>query len=127
MAQARTALELARRHGSQDDVATQALVWQAEGLLAAAAGQADTARAATADAIQREQGEEAPDSVGEARLTAADVERMLGNTPREREHLIAARGLFEAKGNVVRARTMESRLRDPTVRGLRRRGISFLG
>jgi class 3 adenylate cyclase len=127
LAQARTALELARRHGSPDDVATQSLVWQAEGLLAAAAGQADTARAATADAIQREQGEEAPDSVGEARLTAADVERMLGNTPREREHLIAARGLFEAKGNVVRARTMESRLRDPTVRGLRRRGIRLLG
>ena len=110
MAQARAALEWARRHGSQDDVATQALVWQAEGLLAAAAGQAGAARAAIADAIQREHGEEAPDSVGEAHLTAADAERMLGNVPREREHLIAARALFEVKGNVVRARAMESRL-----------------
>ena len=119
LAQARTALELARRHGSQDDTATQSLVSQAEGLLAAAAGQADTARAAIADAVQRDQGEEAPDSVGEARLTAADVERMLGNTLREQEHLIAARALFEAKGNVVRAHAVESRLRDLTVHGLR--------
>jgi class 3 adenylate cyclase/tetratricopeptide (TPR) repeat protein len=118
-AQAQMALELARRHGSPDDVATQSLVRQAEGLLAAAAGEADGARAAVADALARERGGEAPDAVGEARLAAADVERMLGSTLREREHLIAARALFEAKGNVVRVRAVESRLRDLSCRGLR--------
>ena len=107
-----TAVELARRHGSPDDVATQSLVRQAEGLLAAAAGQTDLARAAVADAIQREPEDEAPDSVGEAYLTAADVEKILGNTAAERDYLAAAQPLFESKGNVVRARQVASRLRD---------------
>jgi len=110
--EALTAVELARRHGSPDDVATQSLVRQAEGLLAAAAGQTDLARAAVADAIQREPEDEAPDSVGEAYLTAADVEKILGNTAAERDYLAAAQPLFESKGNVVRARQVASRLRD---------------
>jgi tetratricopeptide (TPR) repeat protein len=111
-AQAEVALELARRHGSPDDVATQSLVRQTEGLLAAAAGEADRARAAAADALQIEPSDEQPDSVGEAYRTAADVEQVLGNTSGERQHLVAARALFEAKGNVVRAREVSSRLRD---------------
>jgi class 3 adenylate cyclase/tetratricopeptide (TPR) repeat protein len=111
-APARAALELARGHGSADDVSTQSLVLQAEGLLAAAAGEAGPARAAAADAVQLERGDEMPDSVGEARLAAADVERMLGSTAREEEHLVAARELFEVKGNVVRVREVTSRLGD---------------
>src|SRR5262249_62293536 len=46
LSQAKVALELARGHGSPDDVATKSLVWQTEGLLAAAAGQAGRARPA---------------------------------------------------------------------------------
>jgi class 3 adenylate cyclase/tetratricopeptide (TPR) repeat protein len=110
-AEALVALELARRHGSPDDVATQSLVRQAEGLLAAAAGEADRARAAVTDAVQREQGDEQPDSVGEAHRAAADVEKMLGSTRGERDYLAAAQPLFETKGNVVRAREVASRLR----------------
>ena len=113
-AEALAALESARRHGSPDDVATQSLVGQVEGLLAAAAGEADRARAAVADAVQREPGNEQPDAVGEAYLAAADVEKILGNTAAERDHLAAAQRLFEAKGNVVRAREVTSRLRDLT-------------
>lgn len=108
------ALELAR-HGSPDDTATQSLVRQAEGLLAAAAGEADRARAAVTDALQREPASDQPDSVGEAYLVAADVEKILGNTPAERDYLAAAQPLFEAKGNVVRAREVTSRLRGLTV------------
>jgi class 3 adenylate cyclase/tetratricopeptide (TPR) repeat protein len=110
-AEALAALELARRHGSPDDVATQSLVRQAEGLLAAAAGEADRARAAVTDAVQREPRDEQPNSVGEAHLTAADVEKMLGSTQAERDYLAAAQPLFEMKGNVVRAREVASRLR----------------
>jgi hypothetical protein len=106
------ALELARGHGSPDDVATQSLVWQTEGLLAAAAGEADRARAAVAGALQRQPADEQPDSVGEAHLTAADVERMLGSTSAEREHLVAAQTLFEVKGNVIRARKAASCLHE---------------
>jgi tetratricopeptide (TPR) repeat protein len=113
-AQAQVALDLARRHGSPDDVATQSLVGQTEGLLAAAAGEAERARAAIADALQQEPDNESPDSVGETYVTAADVEQILGNTPGEREHLVAAQALFEVKGNVVRAREVTSRLRDLT-------------
>jgi class 3 adenylate cyclase/tetratricopeptide (TPR) repeat protein len=113
-AEAREALESARRHGSPDDAATQSLVRQAEGLLAAAAGEADRARAAVTDAIQREPRNEQPDAAGEAYLVAADVEKILGNTPAERDHLAAAQPLFEMKGNVVRAREVTSRLRDLT-------------
>ena len=116
-AQAEIALELARRHGSPDDVATQSLVRQAEGLLAAAAGQANRARAAVADAVQREPKDEQPDSVGQAHLAAADVEHLLGNTYREREHLTAARPLFQAKGNLVGARNVTSRLYELTADG----------
>ena len=116
-AEARAALELARRHGSPDDVATQSLVRQAEGLLAAAAGDADRARAAVTDAVQREEKNEQPDSVGEAYLVAADVEKILGNTPAERDYLAAAQSLFDSKGNVVRARQVTSRLRDLTADG----------
>jgi tetratricopeptide (TPR) repeat protein len=112
--QAEMALELARQHGSPDDVATQSLVRQAEGLLAAAAADADRARAAVADAVQREPKDEQPDSVGQAYLVAADVERILGNTSRERERLTAARPLFEAKGNLVEVRKVTSRLRELT-------------
>jgi class 3 adenylate cyclase/tetratricopeptide (TPR) repeat protein len=82
-AQALAALELARRSGSPDDVATQSLVRQAEGLLAAAAGEADQARAAVAAAVQYESASEGPDNVGEAQLTAADVEQLLGNASGE--------------------------------------------
>jgi len=110
--QAEAAIGRARIHGSPDDAATQSLVRQAEALLAAGAGQADRARAAVADAIQREPEDEAPDSVGEAYLTAADVEKILGNTAAERDYLAAAQPLFESKGNVVRARQVASRLRD---------------
>jgi tetratricopeptide (TPR) repeat protein len=116
---ARTALELAHRHGALDDVATQSLVHQAEGLLAAAAGEGDRARTAIAEALKLERGDEDPDAVGEVRLTAADVERTLGSTAREREHLVAARRLFEAKGNAVRVREVSSRLIDLGVRDLR--------
>jgi class 3 adenylate cyclase/tetratricopeptide (TPR) repeat protein len=111
-AKALEALELARRRGSPDDVATQSLVRQAEGLLAAAAGEADRARAAVTDALQREQASEQPDSVAEAYLVAADVEKILGHTPAERDYLAAAQPLFETKGNVVRAREVASRLRN---------------
>ena len=117
LAQAQAALELARRHGSPDDMTTQSLVRQAEGLLAAAAGEADRARAAIADAVQIEPESEEPDSVGEAYLSAADVEKMLGNTSAERDHLTAAQPLFEAKGNVVRAREVTRRLADLTADG----------
>jgi tetratricopeptide (TPR) repeat protein len=109
--EAQAALELARRHGSPDDTATQSLVRQAEGLLAAAAGEADRARAAITDALQREPASDQPDSVGETYLVAADVEKILGNTPAQRDYLAAAQPLFEAKGNVVRAREVTSRLR----------------
>ncbi|HJY54760.1 MAG TPA: adenylate/guanylate cyclase domain-containing protein [Streptosporangiaceae bacterium] len=112
--EAQAALELARRHGSPEDTTTQSLVRQAEGLLAAAAGQADRARAAITDALQREPENEQPDSVGEAYLVAADIEKILGNTPAERDYLAAAQPLFEAKGNVVRAREVTSRLRNLT-------------
>jgi class 3 adenylate cyclase/tetratricopeptide (TPR) repeat protein len=111
-AQAETALSLARTHGSPDDAATQSLVLQTEALLAAAAGDATRARAAAADALQCEPGDEEPDSVGEAYLTAADVEQALGNTCAECEHLAAARALFQVKGNVVRAGEVSIRLRD---------------
>ena len=111
-AQAQAALDLARRHGSPDDVSTQSLIRQTEGLLAAAAGEADRARAAIAGALRQEPDNESPDSVGETYVAAADVEQILGNTPGEREHLVAAQALFEAKGNVVRAREVTSRLRD---------------
>lgn len=117
LAQAKAALELARRHGSPDDAATQSLIRQAEGLLAAAAGEEDRARAATADAVQIEPESEEPDSVGEAYLAAADVEKMLGNPSAERGHLTAARPLFETKGNVVRAREVTRRLADLTADG----------
>jgi class 3 adenylate cyclase/tetratricopeptide (TPR) repeat protein len=109
--QAEVALELARTHGSPDDAATQSLVRQAEALLAAAAGQADRARAAATDAVQREPGDESPDSVGDAFLTAAEIEQMLGNAFEERAHLVRAHALFEAKGNLVRARQVRRRLR----------------
>jgi class 3 adenylate cyclase len=111
-AQARAALGLARTHGSPDDAATQSLVRQAEALLAAAAGQADLARGAAADALQREPGDETPDSVGEAFLIAAKIEQVLGNTSGERAHLVQAHALFEAKGNLVRAQQASSRLRE---------------
>ena len=116
-AEALAALELARRHGSPDDVMTQSLLRQAEGLLAAAAGNADRARAAVTEAVQTEPGNEQPDAAGEAYLVAADVEKILGNTPAERDRLAAAQSLFEAKGNIVRVRQVTSRLRDLTVGG----------
>src|SRR5262249_26664045 len=106
LSQAKVALELARGHGSPDDVATKSLVWQTEGLLAAAAGQAGRARAAIAGALQCDLPGEQPDAVGQAYLTAADVERILDNAEAERAHLAAAQALFEAKGNVVRARAV---------------------
>jgi len=115
--QAEAALRLARAEGSADDAATQSLVLQTEGLLAAAAGKADRARAAAADALQREQGDEQPDSAGEAYRTAADVEQALGSTAAEREHLAAARTLFEAKGNIVRAEEVSSSIRDLVASG----------
>jgi class 3 adenylate cyclase/tetratricopeptide (TPR) repeat protein len=116
-AQAEVALELARRHGSPYDVTTQSLVRQTEGLLAAAAGEADRARAAVADVLRLEGNADWPDGAGEARVVAADVEQMLGNTPREREHLTAAQPLFDAKGNVVRACEVTRRLRHLTASG----------
>jgi class 3 adenylate cyclase/tetratricopeptide (TPR) repeat protein len=116
-AEAQAALDLACRHGSPDDVATQSLVRQAEGLLAAAAGDADRARAAVTDAVQREPANDQPDSVGEAYLAAADAEKILGNTSAERTYLAAAQPLFETKGNIVRAREVTSRLRDLTADG----------
>jgi hypothetical protein len=91
---------------------TQSLVRQAEGLLAAAAGDEDRARAAVIDAVLHESESEEPDSRGEAYLTAADVEKILGNAPGERNYLAAAQSLFEVKGNVARAREVTSRLRD---------------
>ena len=112
LAQAQLALELARTHGSPDDVATQSLIRQAEGLLAAAAGQADHARAAVSDALKREPQNQAPDAAGEAFRTAAEIERLLGETVRERAHLAEARSLFKAKGNVVRAQEVNSRLQN---------------
>ena len=105
-------MELARGHGSPDDVATQSLVGQTEGLLAAATGEGDRARAAIAAALRCDVPGEQPDAVGQACLTAADVEQMLGNTEAEREHLTAAQALFEAKGNIVRAREVAGRLRN---------------
>ena len=73
--------------------------------------------AAITDAVQREPENEQPDAAGEAYLTAADIEKMLGNTSAERGHLTVAQPLFEAKGNVVRAREVTSRLRDLTTDG----------
>jgi class 3 adenylate cyclase len=109
--QARAALTLARRHGSEDDVTTHSLVWQAEGLLAAAAGQPARARAAVADSLRLESGGEQPDAYAESCLTGADVEQLLGDGGAAREHLIAAQRLFQAKGNVVRADEVSRRLR----------------
>ena len=109
--QARATVALARRHGSEDDVTTQSLVRQAEGLLAAAAGDAGRARAAIADSLQHESGGEQPDAHGESCLTGADVEQLLGNAGAAREHLIAAQQLFQVKGNVVRANEVTRRLR----------------
>jgi hypothetical protein len=111
------ALEVARRHGSPDDVATQSLILQTEGLLAAAAGEADRARAAIADAVRCEPRDEQPDAVGQAYLAAADVEQILGNTSQERERLTAAQALFAAKGNLVEVRKVSRRLRDLTANG----------
>jgi len=110
--QAGMALEVARGRGSPDDVATQSLILQTEGLLAAAAGEADRARAAIAGAVRCEQRDEQPDSVGRAHIAAADVEHMLGDTSAEREYLTAAEELFAAKGNVVEVRKVTSRLHD---------------
>jgi len=62
--------------------------------------------------VQREPGDETPDSVGEGFLTAAEIEQMLGNTREERAHLVQAHALFEAKGNLVRAQQASSRLRE---------------
>jgi len=45
------------------------------------------------------------------------VEKILGNTSAERGHLTAAQPLFEAKGNVVRAREATRRLGDLTADG----------
>lgn len=112
--QAHAALALARGHGSPDDVTTQSLVGQAAGLLAAAAGEAGRARSAIADSLRQESGSEQPDAHGESCLAAADAEQTLGNVPAAREHLIAARELFEAKGNVVRTDQITSRLRGVT-------------
>jgi tetratricopeptide (TPR) repeat protein len=112
--QAEMALEVARRRGSPDDVSTQSLILQTEGLLAAAVGQADRARSAIADAVRCEPRDEGPDAVGQAYLAAADVEQILGNTPAEREHLTAAQELFAAKGNVVEVRKVANRLRNLT-------------
>jgi hypothetical protein len=95
-------------------VETQSLVLQTEGLLAAAAGEADRARAAIADAVRWEPRDDQPDSVGQAYLAAADVERILGNTSTEREHLTAAQALFATKGNLVEVRKVTSRLRELT-------------
>lgn len=114
---ARAALDLARRHGSLDDVMTQSLIQQAEGLLAAAAGAADRARAAITAALRQDSSGEQPDDHGEACLIAADVEHILGNPRGEREHLLTAQPLFEAKGNVVRASDVTSRLRGLTTAG----------
>ena len=111
------ALEVARRRGSPDDVSTQSLILQTDGLLAAAAGEADRARAAIADAVRCEPRDEQPDAVGQTYLAAADVERMLGSTSAEREHLTAAQELFAAKGNLVEVRKVASRLRDLTADG----------
>jgi ATP/maltotriose-dependent transcriptional regulator MalT len=115
--QAEMALEVARRRGSPDDVATQSLILQTEALLAAAAGEADRARAAIADAVRCEPRDEQPDAVGQAYPAAADVEQILGNTPREQGHLTAAQELFAAKGNVVEVRKVASRLRNLTADG----------
>ncbi|HEV8278464.1 MAG TPA: hypothetical protein VGQ26_22585 [Streptosporangiaceae bacterium] len=115
--QAEMALEVARRHGSPDDVATQSLILQTEGLLAAAAGEADRARAAIADAVRCGPRDEQPDAVGQAHLAAADVEQVLGSTSAEREHLTAAQVLFAAKGNLVEVRKVSRRLRDLTANG----------
>jgi class 3 adenylate cyclase/tetratricopeptide (TPR) repeat protein len=112
LAEARVALDLARSHGSADDVATRSLAHQAEGFLAAAAGEADHARAVIDDALEGVPEEEVPDNVGETFRTAADIERLLGDTATEREHLIKAQALFRAKGNVVRAREVGGRLLD---------------
>ncbi len=105
------ALELASTYGSADDAATQSLVLQTEGLLAAAAGDVHRARAAAAAALQCEPGDQEPDAVGEAYMTAADIEQALGNSPVEHEHLATAQSLFQAKGNVVRANEAANRLR----------------
>ena len=105
------------RHGSLDDVMTQSLIQQAEGLLAAAAGAADRARAAITAALRQDSSGEQPDDHGEACLIAADVEHILGNPRGEREHLLTAQPLFEAKGKVVRASDVTSRLRGLTTAG----------
>jgi class 3 adenylate cyclase/tetratricopeptide (TPR) repeat protein len=106
-----TALELARTRGSADDAATRSLVLQTEGLLAVAARDVDRARATAAAALQCESSDQEPDAAGEAYRTAAEVEQALGNASRECEHLATAQALFQAKGNVVRARQADSRLR----------------
>ena len=115
--QAEMALEVARRRGSPDDVSTQSLILQTEGLLAAAAGEADRARSAIADAVRCEPRDEGPDAVGQAYLAAADVERILGSTSAEREHLTAAQELFAVKGNLVEVRRVSLRLRDLAANG----------
>ena len=114
---AETALEVARRRGSPDDVATQSLILQTEGLLAAAAGEADRARAAIADAVRCEPTDQQPDAVGQAYLAAADVEQILGSTSAEREHLTAAQELFATKGNLVEVHKVSRRLRDLAANG----------
>jgi hypothetical protein len=103
------ALELARSHGSADDVMTQSLILQVEGLLAAQNGDAARARDALRF-LELETADEMPDGMGDALLVAADIERLLGDVDAERGYLESARSPFERKGNVVRLRTVESRL-----------------
>ena len=107
---AERALGLARTHGAHDDEMTQTLVLQAEALIAAATGQPDIARSAAFGAVEIFVNSDMADEAAEARVVAADVERMLGDPAAERAHLEHAKPLFETKGNIVRASYVADRL-----------------
>jgi hypothetical protein len=79
-------------------------------MLAAAAGEAVRARAAIVTSLRLESKTDDPDGHGESHRAGADVEKRLGNAAKAREHLLAARRLFEAKGNIVRVEEVTSRL-----------------
>jgi class 3 adenylate cyclase len=106
---AEAALTLARQHVAADDAAAMSALLQAEALLAAADGDSATARAAATEAIRLEAAE-VVDAGAEACLTAADVERILGDPDLERAQLAHALEIFASVGNVVRAREVASRL-----------------
>ena len=113
----RGALELARRHGSPDDTDTIAGAARPRGCSRRRQAKRIAPARPSPMRFSASKATRCPTPSVRPTSTAADVEQILGNTAREPKHLVAAQELFEAKGNVVRAREVTSRLRDLAVRG----------